>query len=219
MGSIDGATLFARCLKQHGVRFIFGIVVFPVQPIARAAQMEGITYVGMRNEQAASYAAQAASYLTGRTQAALVVSGPGVIHALAGLANAKSNCWPMILIGGASSIKQNGMGAFQEEAQVTAALPFSKYARGVERVDKIPYYVEQAVRSSIFARPGLSRHARRHHPRRDRRGRGVDEAAHPRAAAHPGHTRGRTGRPRFDQDCRAAISNRRQGHGLVARRG
>ena len=46
------------------------------------AQKAGIKYIGMRNEQAASYAAQAAGYLTGRPQACLVVSGPGVIHAL-----------------------------------------------------------------------------------------------------------------------------------------
>src|SRR5581483_8381251 len=116
MAEIDGATLIARELKKQGVEYMFGIVGIPVVPIAFAAQREGIKFVGMRNEQAASYAAQAASYLTGRPQACLVVSGPGVIHALAGLANAKSNCWPMLLIGGASSIKQNGMGAFQEEA-------------------------------------------------------------------------------------------------------
>ena len=42
----------------------------------------------MRNEQSASYAAQAVGYLTGRPGACLVVSGPGVVHALAGLAPA-----------------------------------------------------------------------------------------------------------------------------------
>ena len=46
--------------------------------------------------------------------------GPGVIHALAGLANAKENCWPMLLIGGASDTMQDGMMAFQEESQVEA---------------------------------------------------------------------------------------------------
>ena len=65
MGKIDGATLMARSLKQQGVDYMFGIVGFPVQPIAAAAQKEGIKYIGMRNEQAASYAAQAAGYLTG----------------------------------------------------------------------------------------------------------------------------------------------------------
>src|ERR1700709_2482933 len=117
MSKINGATLMARSLKQQGVEYMFGIVGFPVGPIAVAAQEVGITYIGMRNEQSASYAAQAVGYLTGRPGAALVVSGPGVVHGLSGLANAQQNCWPMILIGGASPTYQNGMGAFQEERQ------------------------------------------------------------------------------------------------------
>ncbi|MEL7155778.1 MAG: oxalyl-CoA decarboxylase [Actinomycetota bacterium] len=154
MTDISGARILARNLKQQGVDYVFGIVGFPVVPIAMAMQSEGITFIGMRNEQSASYAAQAAGYLTGRTQGCLVVSGPGVIHALAGLANAKENLWPMILIGGASPTDQNGMGAFQEEDQVAAAKPWCKYAHRVEAHDRIPYYVEQAIRTSLFGRPG-----------------------------------------------------------------
>lgn len=154
MATVDGATLLARSLKQQGVDYMFGIVGFPVIGVAMAAQKEGITYIGMRNEQSASYAAQAAGYLTGRPQACLVVSGPGVIHALAGLANAEKNCWPMILIGGASPLYQNGMGAFQEERQVALAEPYCKYAHGIAHVARIPYYVEQAVRTALYGRPG-----------------------------------------------------------------
>ena len=66
MAKITGATLMARSLKQQGVDYMFGVVGFPVVPIAYAAEAEGITYVAMRNEQSASYAAQAAGYLTGR---------------------------------------------------------------------------------------------------------------------------------------------------------
>ncbi len=149
-----GAKIIAESLKQQGVDYMFGIVGFPVGSIAEEAQKAGIRYVGMRNEQAASYAAQAAGYLTGRPQACLVVSGPGVIHALSGLANAKSNCWPMILIGGASAVSQNGRGAFQEESQVISATPLCKYAHAVEDARRIPFYVEQAVRTSFYGRPG-----------------------------------------------------------------
>jgi len=156
MPTINGATLMARSLKQQGVDYMFGIVGFPVVPIAIAAQKEGITFIGMRNEQAASYATQAAGYLLGRPQACLVVSGPGVIHALSGLANAQQNNWPMVLIGGASGIDQNGMGAFQEERQVLATTPFTKYSHGVERTDRIPFYVEQAVRTAWYGRPGAT---------------------------------------------------------------
>lgn len=156
MGNATGAQLMARSLKQQGVNFMYGVVGFPVQPIAAAAQEIGIKYIGMRNEQSASYAAQAAGYLTGRPGACLTVSGPGVIHGLAGLANAQQNCWPMIMIGGASPSYQNGMGAFQEERQVQLASPFCKYAHAVEHVHRVPYYVEQAVRHSIYGRPGAS---------------------------------------------------------------
>jgi len=154
MAEVDGATLVARNLKRQGVQFMFGIVGFPVQPIAAAAQKEGITYVGMRNEQSASYAAQAVGYLTGRPGACLVVSGPGVVHALAGLANAQQNGWPMVLIGGASETWRNGMGAFQEERQVLIATPFSKFAHAIEHVHRIPFYVEMAVRNAMA---GLAR--------------------------------------------------------------
>jgi 2-hydroxyacyl-CoA lyase 1 len=156
MATVNGATLMARSLKQQGVDYMFGIVGFPVVPIAMAAQKEGITFIGMRNEQAASYATQAAGYLLGRPQACLVVSGPGVIHALSGLANAQQNNWPMILIGGASGIDQNGMGGFQEERQVLVTTPFTKYSHLVERTDRIPYYVEQAVRTAWYGRPGAA---------------------------------------------------------------
>ena len=154
MAKIDGATLLVRNLKRQGVEYMFGVVGFPVQQVAIAAQQEGITYIGMRNEQAASYAAQAAGYLTGRPGACLTVCGPGVVHALSGLANAQQNCWPMILIGGAPPTYQNGMGSFQEERQVHIATPFCKYAHAIEHAHRIPYYVEQAVRTSIYGRPG-----------------------------------------------------------------
>ena len=154
MSKITGATLIARSLKQQGIDHLFGVVGFPVGPIAAAAQEEGINYVGMRNEQAASYAAQAYGYMTGRPGACITVTGPGVVHGLAGLANAQQNCWPMILIGGASETYRGGMGAFQEERQVHIATPFCKFAHGIESVQRIPYYVEMATRHAIYGRPG-----------------------------------------------------------------
>ena len=154
MAEVSGAQLIARSLKQHGVEHMFGIVGFPVVPIGFAAMQEGLKYYGMRHEQSASYSAQAVSYLTGRPGACLVVSGPGMTNAISGLANAQSNCWPMILIGGASDIAQDGMGAFQEAPQVEAARPFVKYAARIDNVKRIPYLVEQAVRISMYGRPG-----------------------------------------------------------------
>lgn len=154
MAEITGSQLIARSLKQHGIDYMFGIVGVPVVPVAFACMQEGIKYYGMRHEQSAAYAAQAASYLTGRPGACLVVSGPGMTNAISGLANAWSNCWPMILLGGSSDTSQAGMGAFQEAPQVEAARPFVKYAAKVDKIERIPYYIEQAVRISMYGRPG-----------------------------------------------------------------
>jgi hypothetical protein len=66
------------------------------------------------------FAGQAYEYLTGRPAACIVVAGPGVVHGLAGLANAQQDCRPMILTSGASQTWRAGMGALQEERQ----LPF-----------------------------------------------------------------------------------------------
>ena len=151
---MTGAQIVARSLKQQGVEYMFGIVGIPVIPIAVMAQREGIKFFGFRNEQAASYAAAAVGYMTGRPGVCLGVSGPGMVHGIAGMANAWSNCWPMILIGGANDSYQNGQGAFQEAPQIEAARPFAKYAARPDSVARLPFFVEQAVRTSIYGRPG-----------------------------------------------------------------
>lgn len=154
MANLSGAQIIAKSLKQQGVEYMFGIVGIPVIPISMAAQKEGIKFYGFRNEQSASYAAAAVGFLTGRPGACLGVSGPGMVHCIAGLANAWSNAWPMILIAGANDSYQNGQGAFQEAPQIEAARPWTKYAARPDRIDRIPYYVEQAVRTSLYGRPG-----------------------------------------------------------------
>src|SRR6202165_815066 len=156
MAEIKGADILAKSLKEQGVQFMFGVVGFPVGPLAEAAQKAGLPYIGMRNEQTASYAAGAVGYLTGRPGSCIVVTGPVGIHGLAGLANAQQNCWPMLLIGGASETYRNGMGSFQEERQVLSATPVSKWAHAIEHVNRIPFYVEMAVRQSIYGRPGAT---------------------------------------------------------------
>ena len=85
MAPLTGAHIIARSLRDIGVTVIFGIVGIPVVEIAEEAINLGIRFIGFRNEQAASYAASAYGYLTGRPGVCLVVGGPGVLHGLAGV--------------------------------------------------------------------------------------------------------------------------------------
>lgn len=151
---MSGAKVIAQALKTQNVEYMFGVVGIPVTEIALAAQELGIRYIGMRNEQAACYAASAVGYLTGRPGVCLVVSGPGLIHALGGMANANMNCWPLIVIGGSSERNQETMGAFQEFPQVEACRLYSKFSARPASIEHIPSVIEKAVRSSIYGRPG-----------------------------------------------------------------
>ena len=156
MGMISGAKAIAICLKKQKVQYVFGIVGVPVTPIAEELQKAGVRFIAMRNEQAASYAAQAASYLLGTPQGCLVVSGPGVTNAISGLANAKINKWPMFLIGGASPSYQSKMGAFQEEKQLESVAPFVKFYASIDSTERIPFFIEKAIRTALFGQPGAT---------------------------------------------------------------
>ena len=85
MAPPNGAHVIARSLRDIGVTVIFGIVGIPVVEIAEEAIRLGIRFIGFRNEQAAGYAASAYGYLTGKPGVCLVVGGPGVLHAIAGV--------------------------------------------------------------------------------------------------------------------------------------
>ncbi|HJM88752.1 MAG TPA: thiamine pyrophosphate-binding protein [Dehalococcoidia bacterium] len=156
MGQITGAEIIARSLKEQGVEAMYGVVGIPVAGIAAAANKIGLRYVGMRHEMPATYAAQATSYLTGRLGASLVVSGPGALNATAAFANAWSNRWPMIMLGGAGETSRVGMGDFQEADLLTPVLPFAKFARSVQSIDRLPIYIAEAARKSLHGTPGPS---------------------------------------------------------------
>uniref|UniRef100_A0A0N5A5C0 2-hydroxyacyl-CoA lyase n=1 Tax=Parastrongyloides trichosuri TaxID=131310 RepID=A0A0N5A5C0_PARTI len=151
---MDGATVLCKALKDQGVEYCFGIVGFPIIEIGMACQVAGIKYIGCRNEQSAAYAAQAMGYLTRKPAVCLVVSGPGFLHTLGGLANATENCWPMICIGGSSDLDLDTRGSFQECVQLDSARIYCKYVSRPTSVQSIPLHVQKAIRMAMYGRPG-----------------------------------------------------------------
>ncbi|CAG8536039.1 4995_t:CDS:2 [Diversispora eburnea] len=152
--SRTGAEVVAKTLKGQGVDVVFGIVGIPVVEVAEAIIAEGIKFIGFRNEQSLSYAAGAYGYLTGRPGVCLVVSGPGVVHAMSGIVNSQINCWPMLLIGGSSHTYQEGLGSFQEFDQVKFCQSNTKYSIRPPSISQIPQFIDRAIKISMYGRPG-----------------------------------------------------------------
>ena len=99
----DGFHLVVDALKANDIDTIYGVVGIPITDLARVAQASGIRYIGFRQETSAGNAAAAAGFLTRRPGVCLTTSAPGFLNGLAALANATTNCFPMIQISGSSN--------------------------------------------------------------------------------------------------------------------
>jgi pyruvate oxidase len=110
--------VLVETMINWGVTHVFGMVGHSNLGFAeamRAAEERGdLTYVGIRHEGAASFAASAYGKLTGKLAACFGIAGPGSTNLLTGLYDAKVDRAPVLAISGqvASSVK--GRGAFQD---------------------------------------------------------------------------------------------------------
>lgn len=155
-GLIDGFHLVVDALKANDVETIYGIVGIPITDLARVAQASSIRYIGFRQEASAGNAAAAAGFLTRRPGVCLTTSGPGFLNALPALANATTNCFPMIQISGSSNraLVDLQRGDYQDIDQLSAAKPFAKAAYRIGRIEDIGRGVARAVRTAVSGRPG-----------------------------------------------------------------
>jgi oxalyl-CoA decarboxylase len=153
---IDGFHLVVDALKANDIDSIYGIVGIPITDLARTAQASGIRYIGFRQETSAGNAAAAAGFLTQRPGVCLTTSGPGFLNGLPALANATTNCFPMIQISGSSNRAMVDLqrGDYQDLDQLNAARPFAKAVYRISRIEDIGRGVARAIRTAISGRPG-----------------------------------------------------------------
>jgi oxalyl-CoA decarboxylase len=152
----DGVQLVVDALKANDIDTIYGIVGIPITDLARTAQGSGIRYIGFRQEASAGNAAAAAGFLTRRPGVCLTTSGPGFLNGLPALANATTNCFPMIQISGSSNraMVDLARGDYQDIDQLSAARPFAKAAYRIGRIEDIGRGVARAIRTALSGRPG-----------------------------------------------------------------
>src|SRR5216683_79816 len=152
----DGIHLVVDALKLNDVATIYGVVGIPVTDLARVAQASGIRYIGFRHESDAGHAAAAAGFLTKKPGICLTVSAPGFLNGLVALANATTNCFPMVQISGSSErhLVDLQRGDYEEMDQLAAARPFAKAAYRVHRAEDIGRGVARAIRTAASGRPG-----------------------------------------------------------------
>ncbi|MBA4327550.1 MAG: oxalyl-CoA decarboxylase [Polaromonas sp.] len=152
----DGFQLVIDALKLNGLTTIYGLPGIPVTDLTRKMQAEGMRVISFRHEQNAGNAAAAAGFMTGKPGICLTVSAPGFLNGLTALANATTNCFPMILISGSSEreIVDLQQGDYEEMDQLAIAKPLCKAAFRVLNAEDIGVGIARAIRSAVSGRPG-----------------------------------------------------------------
>ncbi|MEO7547301.1 MAG: oxalyl-CoA decarboxylase [Ramlibacter sp.] len=154
--TIDGFNLIIEGLKLNGVENIYALPGIPVTDLTRMLQASGLRVLSFRHEQHAGHAAAAAGFITGRPGICLTVSAPGFLNGLTSLANATTNCFPMILISGSSEreIVDLSQGDYEEMDQLAIAKPLCKAAFRVLHAEDIGVGIARAIRAAVSGRPG-----------------------------------------------------------------
>ena len=134
--------VMAETMVNWGIRHVFGMVGHSNLGLADALRRQEeagrLSYIGIRHEGAAAFAASAYGKLTGRPAACLTIAGPGATNLLTGLWDAKLDRAPVLALTGQVDEQVLGPGAFQEVDLAAAfesvtewsqtVLPSSKHA-------------------------------------------------------------------------------------------
>ncbi|EAT12660.1 pyruvate oxidase [Bermanella marisrubri] len=145
--------LFVKVLKQHGVRYLFGIPGDAINDLMESVRKEeGIEFIQVKHEEAGALAASVQAKLTGKLTACVGTSGPGAIHLLNGLYDAKMDHAPVLAITGQVETQYMGTNYHQEVDLERLFSDVSCYSQTVTTANQLPDVLLEACRAAISGR-------------------------------------------------------------------
>jgi len=154
LSTVSGGYLFGQALAKEGVEKAFVLCGNSVMPIFYGMRAAGIEIIDVRHESAGVYAAMAYARATAKPVAVVTTSGPGVLNAMPGMAEALEAGIPVIHIGGAVDAGVRDTGPLQDMSTLNNMESCTKWARKVTTAARIPEYVSLALRQAMDLTPG-----------------------------------------------------------------
>jgi len=150
------ADLVLEVLSAHGVRDVFGVPGDAINDITNAIrQREDMRFILVRHEEAGAFMAAAQAKLSGRLAACVGTAGPGAIHLLNGLYDAKLDHAPVIAITGQVATEHIGTGYHQEVDLERLFADVAEYSKTVMTEDQLPGVMLEACKAALAA-PGAA---------------------------------------------------------------
>src|SRR6201989_201182 len=147
------AELIVAALAGQGVKTIWGVVGDALNPVTDAIRREeGLEWIGVRHEEAGAFAACAQAQLTGSLGVCMGTVGPGSIHLLNGLYDAKKSHAPVLALCGQVPLAELGSDFFQEVDNDVLFADVAVFARTISSPSQMPGLLELAVQSALQRR-------------------------------------------------------------------
>jgi thiamine pyrophosphate-dependent acetolactate synthase large subunit-like protein/nitrite reductase/ring-hydroxylating ferredoxin subunit len=148
--------LMVETMLNWGVRHVFGMVGHSnlglADAIRRCEEQGRLSYIGIRHEGAASFAASAYAKLTGRPAACFSIAGPGATNLLTGLWDARMDRVPVLALTGQVDTQVLGPGAFQEVDLATAFSSVAAWSQTVLPTSNHAELMTLALKNAVLQR-------------------------------------------------------------------
>lgn len=148
--------IMAETMVKWGVNTVFGMVGHSNLGLAdamrRQQEKNNLTYIAIRHEGAAAFAASAYGKLTGKPAACFSIAGPGATNMFTGLWDAKVDSAPVIALTGQVATQVVGTGNFQEVDLVSAFQPVATFNHRVQKDSKHAELMALALKHALIKR-------------------------------------------------------------------
>src|ERR1700719_428060 len=150
------AELLVDVLAEAGVERVYGVPGDSLNGITDSIRVrQDISWVGVRHEEVAAFAAGAEAHLTGKLTVCAGSCGPGNMHLINGLYDCQRSRVPVLAIAAQIPSREIGSGYFQETHPEHVFAQCSHYCELISQPEQMPRVLEIAMQTAI-ARRGVS---------------------------------------------------------------
>lgn len=150
------AEMIVESLVEAGVKQVWGVVGDALNPVTDAIRRrKEIEWIGVRHEEVAAFAASAQAQLSGTIGVCMGTVGPGAVHLLNGLYDAKKSHAPVLAICGQVPTEHIGTQFFQEVDNDKLFADVAAFAHTVTNPAQLPGILAEAV-NTAYGERGVS---------------------------------------------------------------
>ena len=150
MAKIKANEALVKALQAWDIDHLYGIPGDSIDAVVDNLRTvrDAFKFYHVRHEEVASLAAASYTKMTGKIGVALSIGGPGVVHLLNGMYDAKLDGVPQLILAGQTNSSLLGTKAFQETNITDMVSDVSVYSHQIQKGDNVFEVVNEAIRTA-----------------------------------------------------------------------